>query len=485
MSENHRNPESKQTENVKSGWKTHFLFNLLQSDVCLQIGVFLFSVVLFESMAPSRLSSANFGSDGGDFLTAVLTNGVPHPTGYPIYLLLSELCQKIPFGTPVWRQAQASILPAGICAVLFYSTLRFFPFSGNKLACSLTTLCLTVSTLFWSQAVIVEVYALHALFLSLALFWIAAILSQSDETIRKYLTGFCVIAFVGGFGIGNHTSILLMYPAIFYALWVFYKKSHSTAAAVTAFAGWFSGLILYIIIPLRAAGLPAVSWGDARSWSGFLWLVSGGDYHDYLFAILPHEYLQRVISFCGMLTDNFGYIGLISGMVGVLTFQQNRKFHRITVYVFFAYTIMAVGYKTTDSLVYSLPAMVCFAIWIFWGLLYLWHYTKWSLNIGIVMSIALAISLVWTVPTRYAQVDPRSGDLAHYAETTLSGAKPGEILYPKSDGETFALWYYQYALGMRREIVIVSRGLLTYEWYREQLERNYPQFDLNSGFNNF
>ncbi|MER3458900.1 MAG: hypothetical protein C4309_10005, partial [Chloroflexota bacterium] len=43
-----------------------------------------------RTLAPT-ISWAHASGDGGDLIAAVYTGGVPHPTGYPTYLLLGSL----------------------------------------------------------------------------------------------------------------------------------------------------------------------------------------------------------------------------------------------------------------------------------------------------------------------------------------------------------------------------------------------------------
>src|SRR4030065_1394574 len=74
--------------------------------------------ILYLSIAPTRLSNANFGSDGGDLLAAVLTQGIPHPSGYPTYTLLGQLFQYLPFSTAVFRGVLGSLTPAALGAGL-------------------------------------------------------------------------------------------------------------------------------------------------------------------------------------------------------------------------------------------------------------------------------------------------------------------------------------------------------------------------------
>jgi hypothetical protein len=59
-------------------------------------------LVYVLTLAPD-LTWANFGTDGGELITAAVTLGVPHPPGYPTYVLLGKLISLIPMGTVAYR----------------------------------------------------------------------------------------------------------------------------------------------------------------------------------------------------------------------------------------------------------------------------------------------------------------------------------------------------------------------------------------------
>ena len=59
------------------------------------------SMVYWRTLAPG-LTWANDGADGGDLITAAATGGVPHPGGYPLYILLARLFQFLPAGVRDW-----------------------------------------------------------------------------------------------------------------------------------------------------------------------------------------------------------------------------------------------------------------------------------------------------------------------------------------------------------------------------------------------
>ena len=58
------------------------------------------ALALYARTLAPRLTWAHNGADGGDLLTAALTRGVPHPTGYPTYVMLLAAAVKLTPGEP-------------------------------------------------------------------------------------------------------------------------------------------------------------------------------------------------------------------------------------------------------------------------------------------------------------------------------------------------------------------------------------------------
>jgi hypothetical protein len=105
--------------------------------------------------------------DSLEFQLVAPTFGIAHPTGYPLYVLLGGLWSRVlfPVGNWAWRMNLFSALAAATTVALVYA-----------LACRLTTLhagkpnpwaglaaALTfgLGPIWWRQATIAEVYALH------------------------------------------------------------------------------------------------------------------------------------------------------------------------------------------------------------------------------------------------------------------------------------------------------------------------------------
>ncbi len=439
--------------------------------------------ILYELTAPLLLSSANFGADGGDYLAAVLTKGVPHPTGYPLYLILSDIAQRFFQGNFVWRQVQVSILPAAICIGILFG-LIFILLKGQPTNIQLSSgvfasLTLAVSPLFWSLAVTIEVYALNGFLIALGLLWVEIVFSIGENPPRSIYVLIICLAWICGLGLGNHRTFLLIYPLVGIAIYSLFRVKHAKRTAILSAIGWVSGILTYLILPIRAAAQPPVNWGDASTWQGFTWLVSGGDYYKLIFGIGLHEYPARFLAWSRLLVDQFGPIGCLIGLWGIFSERIGNRVKWMLGYIFCAFTLFALGYKTNDSMVYLIPAMIVFAIWIGWGIIDAVQ-IKWrGIRVGLLIPVLLLLQLGLMFPGRFQAFSIQSGDLAYYAETTLNTSKHGAIIFPETDGETFALWYYQYGLGVRPDVKIISNGLLQYPWYRNQLIKIYPDYILD------
>jgi tetratricopeptide (TPR) repeat protein len=133
------------------------------------VAAFVAGVVYFWTAAPNVTLL-----DSGEFVVAAQHFGVPHPTGYPLWTLLAWLFQLLPLGNAAWEinlfSGFCGALATGLVAMLFSSSTRWM--LGGQVACWRglnVVVSLTVALLFafsasmWSQAVIAEVYTLHAL----------------------------------------------------------------------------------------------------------------------------------------------------------------------------------------------------------------------------------------------------------------------------------------------------------------------------------
>src|SRR5512142_182611 len=128
----------------------------------------LAGLVYLITLAPT-ITWRNSGADSGDLATAAFTLGIPHPPGYPLYILLAAVFAHLPFGEPARNVGLFSAVAAAAAVVVFYwAVMAFLPPGGQtgwdrEMVAASVSLILAFAPLFWSQATIAEVYALHAL----------------------------------------------------------------------------------------------------------------------------------------------------------------------------------------------------------------------------------------------------------------------------------------------------------------------------------
>ena len=139
----------------------------LVGDGVLVVGLFAASLALYvQTLAPSV---ATLFDDSLEFPLVSYRLGIAHPTGYPLYTLLGKLFTLGPWHNIAWRVNLLSAVAGALTVVFVYLAARLLT---RRLPALLGAVALTVSPVFWSQAVVAEVYTLTGAFVALLL-WLA------------------------------------------------------------------------------------------------------------------------------------------------------------------------------------------------------------------------------------------------------------------------------------------------------------------------
>lgn len=288
--------------------------------------------------------------DSGELATAGAYLGIPHPPGYPIWTMIVWVFTKMfSFVTylgqpnPAWAIGLASAvfgaLASALTALLVCRSGRDFlrqskldlPVINNaneKLFCWVggvsSSIVFAFTSINWSQAVIVEVYALNAFFMmlimTLAYMWI-------QKPGHRLMI---MLSFVFGLGLTNYQALLLMLPAIMILVMVkdldlfrdfviaalpfglaialmkldlvspvvhplhytgyiylilnmtvliliyyFLPRGKTVALSILFFE---LGLAVYGYMPLASDFNPPMNWGYPRTYEGFKHAISRGQY---------------------------------------------------------------------------------------------------------------------------------------------------------------------------------------------------------------
>jgi hypothetical protein len=417
----------------------------------------LASLGIYAATLAPGLTWAHDSVDGGELAAAAYVLGIPHPPGYPTYVLLAHLFTLLPIGEIATRtNLFSATCAAAASALLAWSLAR----SGKHwIGAGGAGLALALSPLLWSQATVTEVHALNGFFAALLLALAATLRGEARGKRAALLAA--TVGVLWGLSLGNHPTAWFCAPL---ALLAWRRQRWSGPWPL---AGFLGGLAIYVYLPLRAAASPPINWGNPRSLQQFWWVCSAKPYRQFLFALPAAHLGTRLLAWSSLLAQQFGWAGLPVAILGFTAlWNMDRPLAQATGWTTALCSILSIGYNTSDSYLYLIPALVCMGWWFGAGL-------DWLLNtlglqrwwVGAVLLLSL-IALAHRLP----HMD-LSQERAIYAfeQAVLEAAPERAIILSNQDAHTFALWYLQYARQRRADVTTIDLDLIGYDWYTDPL----------------
>ena len=449
--------------------------------------------VYIRSLAPGLL-----WGDSAEFQFAAWLGGFAHPTGYPLYLVLGWLWSHIfPFGEPALRMNLFSALWGGaavaLLSLLVMRLLRFVDGSVGAGPARLVgfgaALAFTFTPTFWSQAVIAEVYTLHAVFVAgilLALIaWAEQVLCADDARATRQLF---FVALLFGLSLAHHRSTILLIPAVLLFMFGILRRKTSyprpgPGQVLSLAAAVLVPLLIYLVIPLRAPHVPyyriELAPGQFEplyesTVKGFLAHVSGSVFSTSLVA--PQARSLDIGGQVARFTAELGPSGLILGIVGLawlllrgLTDPHRRAWHLIglTGVFFLAQITFNLFYAIGDIRVFYIPAYLVWTLWMGAGAWALGQAVislfqgagnarqRPALFVGSGVSLILLLALTYrSVVVHWPEAQAANDGSAQRAWDALLAAPmhPNAILVSNDRDEMAPLWYVQYVQGTRQDL---------------------------------
>ncbi len=431
-------------------------------------------VVYLTTLAPG-LTWIHNSADSGDLITAAATLGVAHPSGYPTYLLLARLAQALPAGSLAYRtnllSAICAALAAAIVAVVAARAYPGSPRCGGA-GGALAGVAFGLAPLVWSQAVVTEVYALHALLMAGLL--ASALPAGRAMAARHHLAA----GLLFGLALGNHLTTALLLPAWLAATgWTAGRLQ--LRPVVLRLGGLAAGLLIYLYLPLRAAAHPPVNWGNASTPAGFWWVISGAPYQALAFGLPQGYLLERLQAWASLLTTQFGWAGLLAALYGLFFGRAAGGVKAVTGWVAAVYSIFAIGYLASDSDAYLIPVILAGAVWLGLGVATALETLARRPAARVALVGLAAAALLWNAAAAFPGVDAsRETQAEAFGRAVLDTAPPAALLLTHGDRDTFTLWYFHFALGQRPDLAVVVEPLLEFDWYRAGLPITYSTLTM-------
>jgi hypothetical protein len=449
-------------------------------DPRILIGMGLFLVPFFvywRTLAPGV-----YGFDSAELATGVYTQGVVHPPGYPLYLLLGRLFIQLPFGDVAYRLNLMSAVFASLTVVLLFFVIDNL--IQNRAAAAAAALFFAVSNYFWQMALITEVYTTLTAFLAALLL----ILSLWRLTGRPhYLLLFSLLF---GLAVAVHTSTILFAPACaLWILWTPHWRKPYWLLVPTMFALALLGLALpYLYLSFLSSFRPALDYStvypgvNLSTLQGLWWFMSGKAYTIFAFGYQPAELPAEIQRFGGYLWRNYLGLGVILGVLGIGNlWRHSRAWTLGLALAFLANAFFFINYRVLDKDTMFLPAYEIWAIFIAFGLVSIeswlrahdfhpippiWAGRARSLFMGMVLLIGLALNWHW--------VDMSKADgYIHFAQNMLASSEPNSVIVAPWSSAV-VLEYYQLVEGQRHDITVINRSRFEVARYYRLFQKGLP-----------
>jgi hypothetical protein len=413
--------------------------------------------------------------DSGEFIAGALHLGVVHPPGYPLWCLVAHAFTKLPFGSVAERVHLASaVFAAGATWLTFVVARRWTRSAGAALAAALA---LGASRVFWSQAVIAEVYTLHAFF---AILLVYGVLRFGEERDPRWLLA---VALAAGLSVANHLPLAALELPVL-AIWIL--AIGGRRAFAPRVLGWGAalfalGVSLYLYLPLRARSDPPVNVGNPATLEATLAHVTrqayqgGGEavrYEGDLGDVAKHT----VEAWLGTALAFGAPLALLSLAGAVILLRERRDLLAVTLAIAVLNTLALnalVHATATDwwifvHRVYYLPTHVVAALWLAFGARRLLDWGGRGGGAGRSLAgVALAALVVatawWNLPHAGRRGDQRA---RNFALDLVEPAPYSSGFLPLSDEVVYPLVYLRLVEGVRRDVRVLDPS---FGWKQESV----------------
>ncbi|MEI6669228.1 MAG: DUF2723 domain-containing protein [Acidobacteriota bacterium] len=258
------------------------------------------------------------GGDAAKFRYLGHVLGTAHPSGYPLYILVSWLFSVLPFGTLAYRINLMSAVFGALTAGATYLSVRSM--GGARAAAIAAGIGLGCGRLFWSKAGLAEVYTLAG-FLTAAT--IAALLTWRQTGRPAWLIGAVTCA---SMAFGNHLTVMFAVPAfIAFALLTDAKTCLRPRMLIACAAIVALGMAQYGFIILRtvqhAPYLESRATTLSELWDVLTARRYASDIFTFDWAALITERLPALLS---MIRQELTVVGLVFLGVGMVWLGRTR-----------------------------------------------------------------------------------------------------------------------------------------------------------------
>src|SRR5439155_17955929 len=370
--------------------------------------------------------------------------------------------------------------------VIYAATLRFARSVG---AAVVAAIALATQPLFWSWALVAEVFPLNDLIAAIVLFLVALWHDRPDR--KALLVG---AAFATGLGLANHQTIALLAPAVLYVLW---RRRDALLAEprliAYAAAALVLGMLPYAELLVASSRQPVATWGDLRGLGDLLAYVLRTRYGTTALVSEPTLVGGSALARTAAVFTTLGVVHFALLATGSVFAWRTLRWYATYLLVAFvvagpvfaAYSNVDIGNPIVFGvlqrfflLAYTAAAPLAgFAVV---GAIDLARRTSLRRSVLEVASGAVvAAALVALAAVNLGSLDRRDDRAARrYVTDVLATVPQGGIFIAGADGIAFPLLYLQTVDGIRPDVTAIFLPFTQETWYVRELRRLHPDLSL-------
>jgi len=388
----------------------------------------------------------------GELIGATYLLGTPHPTGYPLFILIARLLISFfPWGEPALQVNIATAFIASFGVGLF---AWFLMDRGvNWLAAMGAALCFGFSATYWGQATISEVYGLSIVFVIFAFRYGLRAIEQTSERL------FFLLCWIMGLGLTTHLNQALLAPAFFCLLifrsYKFFLCYKLMAKAAVALIGGYS-IIFYL--PIRNGLGKGFHWGNISNPADLWAHLTGAIYSSSFFSLPISGVILNAHRFVILFLEEWQVL-LVPLIIwgGFCVFKKDQNLFYMSIITVITNLLIALNYHRDPNgiAVFFLVTFACSSLFLGYGLESIGNILEkeWKRVLITFLAVVCVISSNWT------NADLSQENLAYeYGRGVLDDLPEEAILVTDGDDASFVIDYLIRIEKIRTDISIYNRA---------------------------
>lgn len=429
-------------------------------------GVAIALFVLYAATSPRSVSV----EDDGLFVLSSYFLGVEHPPGYPLFTLIGHLFSWLPIGEVAYRVHLASALFGALTGALAWLCARYLV--EGRLPAYLAAFALGLAPVFWSQAIIAEVYTLNTFFVLLLTYLGLRMCPPGAQAPTaggpRLLYGFALLF---GLSLSNHWPLMLLVaPSFALLLWPLREMVLQRAGSLAMLV--LLGLTPYAWMVVRSwRALPINFDGPLETLPELLFFISRAGYVG-IDQSASATVLDRIQFFEYQASQLFVQFAVIGTAVAAYGFwvQWRTLGRRLAGFLSVAFVmpsfvlLLLLGFDY-DAMhkhvyhVYPLPSYAVAALWMAVGFQALRR--RYALGVRAARLIAGAVLLLIGAAGTYVNLSEDDEWAVRYAQTVLRLLPQDAVVFVQGDADLPPIAYFHMIQGLRPDITLYqAKGLV-------------------------